>query len=134
MAFNNLLKHLAILFHNYHLNKHTHEMSSTQALRYNTGKPQWSLVDFQALEPMVRVLMYGAEKYTKDGVSGAHNWKQGLPTTEICDSLVRHLAAYLNGEDNDPESGLPHIGHMLCNLMFLSHMTYQNPQWDNRHR
>lgn len=103
-----------------------------QALRYNTGKLEWDLVDFKALEPGVQVLMYGAKKYTKEGVSGAHNWKKGLPTNEICSSLLRHLFAYMNGEDNDPESGLPHIGHMIANVMFLSHMTFQNPKWDTR--
>ena len=39
--------------------------------RYNTGKIQWSLVDFDSLEPMVRVLEFGAKKYD------AHNWKKG---------------------------------------------------------
>ena len=32
-------------------------------LRYNTGKLKWSLVSWKALAPMVRVLMFGAEKY-----------------------------------------------------------------------
>lgn len=35
-----------------------------QALRYNSGKRKWSLVDFQSLEPMVEVLEYGAKKYS----------------------------------------------------------------------
>jgi hypothetical protein len=35
-----------------------------QSLRYNEGKPQWSLVDFKSLEPMVRVMEYGCQKYT----------------------------------------------------------------------
>jgi hypothetical protein len=47
-------------------------------LRYNTGKLKWSLVSWKALEPMVRVLMFGAEKYD------SHNWKKGLEYTEVC--------------------------------------------------
>ncbi len=35
-----------------------------KSLRYNTGKPQWSLVDFKSLEPLVRVMEYGCIKYT----------------------------------------------------------------------
>ena len=31
--------------------------------RFNTGKLKWSLLSWKALEPMVRVLMFGAEKY-----------------------------------------------------------------------
>lgn len=31
--------------------------------RFNKGKLKWSLVSMKALEPMVKVLMFGAEKY-----------------------------------------------------------------------
>jgi hypothetical protein len=82
------------------------------ALRYNTGKPQWHLVDMKALEPMIRVLEYGAKKYSTD------NWRKGMPREMVLDCLIRHVAALLDGEENDPESGLPHIGHVMCNAMF----------------
>ena len=94
--------------------------------RYNEGKPQWSMVDFKSLEPMVRVLEYGAKKYSRD------NWKLGLPTLEICDSLMRHLIAFMNGEDKDPESGLDHLGHISCNVMFLNYVMREKPELDTR--
>jgi len=96
--------------------------------RYNTGKIQWSLVDFDSLEPMVKVLEFGAKKYD------AHNWKKGLKTDQICESLIRHLTAYLRGENNDTESGLPHVGHILCNAMFLSYMHTYKPDFDTRYQ
>ena len=104
-----------------------------QGLRYNTGKCNWSLVDFKALEPMVRVLEYGRDKYTVqlptgEIVSGAHNWKKGLDMTKILESLARHLFALMSGEENDPESGKPHIGHILCNAMFWSHFYQKNKE------
>jgi hypothetical protein len=80
--------------------------------RYNSGKLKWALVHFKSLQPMVNVLMFGAEKYTPD------NWKKGLDQKEILESMQRHLAALIDGETNDPESGLPHIGHIQCNAMF----------------
>lgn len=98
-------------------------MSNEKALRYNSGKRRWSLVHYKSLDPMVRVLEYGAAKYTKDGISGDHNWKKGLPPLEILESMQRHLAALMDGETNDPESGLPHIGHIMCNAMFYSYFT-----------
>lgn len=103
----------------------------TQGLRYNTGKLRWSLMDYKAMEPMIQVLMYGAKKYTvelEDGtvVPGDNNWKKGMPQTTILDCLQRHLAALMNGEVLDPESGLPHIGHVLCNAMFYSHFEQSN--------
>lgn len=99
----------------------------TTAERHNDGKLQWSLVDFAALEDMVRVLMFGAKKYSP------HGWKDGQKTTDIADCLLRHLTAYLAGEDTDPESGLPHTAHILCNGMFLAHMDKFRRDMDSRH-
>lgn len=95
--------------------------------RFNEGKVRWGLVDFQSLEPMVKVLEFGATKYDD------HNWKKGLPTVEICESLIRHLTSYLAGEDIDPESGLSHIGHIQCNAMFLAYMDKHKPELDKRY-
>lgn len=96
--------------------------------RFNKGKLQWNLVDFPSLEPMVKVLEFGAQKYS------AHNWKKGLKITETIDSMMRHLIALLDGEDNDPESGLPHIGHIQCNAMFLAFMLKNREDLDDRHK
>jgi hypothetical protein len=131
------------------------------ALRFNTGKLKWSLVSLRALSPMVEVLMYGAHKYTTfqkgvtvDGVpvtitgaeisvedakglevisSGANNWKGGLKYTEVCESMLRHVHAFLEGEDDDKESKLSHVGHILCNAMFLSYMVLFRKDLDDRH-
>jgi len=97
-----------------------------KAERHNKEKLKWSLVDSDALVPMVQVLEFGANKYAPD------NWKKGLPTLEICESLIRHLYAYMNGEDNDTESGLPHVGHIMANSMFLSYHHQFLASMDNR--
>lgn len=70
---------------------------------------------------MVRVLMYGAEKYTVGAVSGANNWKKGLDRKEVLESMQRHLAALMDGELNDSESGVSHMGHIMCNGMFYEY-------------
>lgn len=119
-----------------------------KSLRYNSGKPKWGLVHFESLEPLVRVLEYGAHKYSiyydeigteykgseisidevrklnlKALSSGKENWKKGLNSNEVLESLARHLFALMDGEINDPESGLPHIGHLMCNAMFWQYHT-----------
>lgn len=101
--------------------------SNESALRFNEEKLKWSLVDFDSLEDMVRVLEFGAKKYAEN------NWKKGLKTTEVVESMMRHMTAYLRGEDLDPESGLSHIGHIQCNAMFLSYMNRFKPNFDTRH-
>lgn len=94
--------------------------------RENKGKPRWSLVPQSSFIPMVRVLEFGADKY------GIGNWQKGLSVTEICESLKRHLDAFMEGEDDDPESGLTHVGHIQCNAMFLSWMLQNKPHLDDR--
>ena len=81
--------------------------------RFNKGKRLWSLVPFKALEPMVEVLEFGAKKYS------ANQWMKGLTYNGVCESLLRHTYAFMEGEDNDPESKLSHLGHMACNVLFL---------------
>jgi integrase len=98
------------------------------ALRYNKGKLRWSLIDWKSLEPMVRVLEKGAQKYDD------HNWKKGMPTSQISESLLRHMFAFMNGEDNDLETNESHLGHVMCNVMFLIYNLKENPQFDDRQR
>lgn len=102
------------------------ERMKGQALRYNEGKLSWSMVDFDSLEGLVRVLEYGAHKYSKN------NWKKGMPVTQVSESLMRHLFAFLRGEDVDPESGLRHISHVMCNAMFLEYILREKPHFDDR--
>lgn len=112
-------------------------MKEPKGLRYNRSKLKWSLIDFKSLEPMAQVLMYGAEKYTiKDEngkviTSGKDNWKNGMIPSEICESLLRHVFALLRGEINDPESKLPHTGHIMCNVMFLEYNLANLPEFND---
>lgn len=94
---------------------------SGNALRYNDWKPQWSLVDFDSLEPMVHVLEYGMKKYTVWEVSGRENWKKPMDKKKILESMMRHLIRLMADEELDSESKLPHIGHLMCNAMFYSY-------------
>ena len=98
----------------------------TLGTRHNENKPKWSLVPQTALLPMVEVLEFGAAKY------GVGNWTKGLSVREICESLKRHLDSFMEGEDNDTESLLSHIGHIQCNALFLSWMMKNRPDLDNR--
>lgn len=55
-------------------------------------------------------------------VYGYNNWKKGMSKRSIMQSLYRHIHAQYNQEQlYDRDSGLPHIGHIYCNLMFLQY-------------
>lgn len=103
-------------------------MSEQQGLRYNTGKRKWSFVPFFTFDPMIRVLEFGAAKYSP------WNWTKGLSWTETIESLLRHTYSFLQGEDCDRESNLHHIGHIMCNVMFLSYMIITGKGKDDRHK
>jgi len=73
-------------------------------------------INMRAFEEMAKVLEFGAEKYDRN------NWmKNAADKCELIDSLERHVAALLDGEELDPDSGLHHIGHIMCNVMFIHH-------------
>jgi hypothetical protein len=95
--------------------------------RFNQGKPQWTLMNSKAIEPMIQVLMYGAQKYERN------NWMKACPKRlDLMDSLERHSLKIIAGESIDPESGLPHIGHLMCNAMFYSYWEQKtNGQFEN---
>lgn len=88
----------------------------TGATKFDNGKARMELLPLAALESVASVLTFGASKYAEDG------WKS-LPDAKsrYTGALLRHLTAIQEGEDIDPESGLPHISHVACNALFLTH-------------
>lgn len=93
------------------------KLKSKEAIKFDDGKVDWSLVPFEALEGMAQVLQFGAKKYA------AWNWTEGggFKWTRLLGSCLRHLFAFARGEDVDPESGISHISHAQCNLLFLAY-------------
>lgn len=96
--------------------------------KYDGGKAPLSLIDPYAQMEEARVLLYGAEKYD------AFNWRGGIAYSRLLDAALRHIHAFIDGEDADPESGLPHIAHARCNLGFLLRMCLDRPDLDDRYK
>lgn len=98
------------------------------AMRHNEGKLDWSLVDMKSMEPLVQAMMFGASKYEAD------NWRKGTPIKTSLSCLMRHITAFMNGEDNAPDSGVSHLGHAMANLAFMIHDLREHPKLDNRYK
>lgn len=96
------------------------------AVKYDGGKIQLELLSPSWINGVGRVLTFGAKKYA------AHNWRQGLARSRLLGAALRHVFAYLDGEDLDQESGLPHLHHASCCLMFASELHETHPKLDDR--
>ena len=94
--------------------------------RYNSGKAKLSLIPFVTLYDEAAVWEYGERKYK------AWNWTKGMDWSIPFECAMRHLAKWQAGEDNDEESGLPHLAHAMCNLRMLTLYSKTLPQGDNR--
>jgi hypothetical protein len=81
-------------------------------VKYDYQKPRYDLIPFDQLEDTVKVLTFGAKKYTPD------NWQKVEPYRYI-GAAFRHLVARCMGEIYDKETGLPHTAHAVCCLWFL---------------
>lgn len=68
------------------------------------------------------VFDYGRKKYAE------FNWAKGMKWSVPLACAVRHLLALRRGETLDPESGLPHAGHVLCNLVMLATFVRTYPE------
>jgi hypothetical protein len=101
-------------------------MSEDKGLRYNVGKTRYDLAPAFAQEQYVKVLTKGSEKYAE------RNWEKGMKWSKVLASLERHLAAVKRGEDFDPETGLLHSAHIMCNAAFLTEYYKIYPQGDDR--
>ena len=101
-------------------------MSTPQAMRFNYGKLQLSMVPPSLAAYCAAPLMYGAIKYERD------NWRRGFNWTSIIDSLQRHLDQFKIGEDFDQESKLHHMAHVACNVAFLIEHIEQGLGRDDR--
>lgn len=105
---------------------------SKQAVKYEEGKLHLELVPPEvdiAIASVLGKMNFELKKYPPN------NWRKGLQYSKYYAALRRHLLAWWTGEDVDPESGLPHLWHALCNLAFLSAQnddTARYAQFDDR--
>lgn len=95
-------------------------------LKYDTEKIPVDLLSTEALLRISEVLGFGAEKYARD------NWRQGIAYSRVVSAALRHILAWKEGNDIDPESNLNHLAHAGCCIMFLLEFLKTHPELDDR--
>lgn len=79
-----------------------------------TKKIPYSLIPKNVLGELSLAFLEGSRKY------GSYNWRvAGVRASVYLDALERHLGAWLNGEDIDPDSGISHITKATACLVIL---------------
>ncbi len=74
-----------------------------KAIKFNQGKPKFSLIPPDALEGLAKLYTMGAVKY------GDRNWEKGMDWSEIVDALERHLNHFKQGELYAQDDGQHHM-------------------------
>lgn len=82
--------------------------------------------DPRALQELANVYGYGEQKYAR------FNYLKGYPWSLSIDALFRHLFAFLDGEDRDPETGLLHTAHVAWHALALTSFQLRGLGEDDR--
>lgn len=82
--------------------------------KFDSGKLRHSLLPSGVITEVLKVLEFGARKYKEN------NWQHVTNGRDrYYDAALRHITAWREGELEDSETGVNHLAHAICCLMFL---------------
>ncbi len=95
---------------------------TTEGKKFDEGKTRYDLIPFHALEEITKVLTYRAEKYDDNDWRHVNPWQP-----RYLRAALGHIMDWARGEVNDQESGLHHLAHAACSIMFLIERSRTQP-------
>jgi hypothetical protein len=104
------------------------DYKENKAFRTNENKLRYDLCPAIAQREYAKVWTEGLKKYP------ARNWEKGFPFSEVIASAMRHLEAIRLGEEIDPEDGLLHSAHLMCNAAMLTEFYFTHPELNDLKR
>jgi hypothetical protein len=107
-----------------------HHMSTKppEAKKFDEGKLRYDLIPAYPLEQLAKVYTMGAIKY------GDRNWENGLSFSRVFAAMLRHFWSWVQGEDNDTESGLNHMAHVAWGCFALIEFQKRKTGEDDRQK
>ena len=108
------------------------DMSETESIEnpkeaIGQAKPSLHHVPPRVLLEVAQAMMEGSKKY------GIYNYrKAGVSYSTYYSSTFRHLIAWFEGEDIDPDSGLSHITKAISGLIVLRDSMLEGNFTDDR--
>ena len=88
-------------------------------------------VDRPALIPALSLSMLSLILSEGSIIHGDWDWRKGVPFSDIWDAHDRHVNEAKFGNWFDEGSGLPHIMHAVCNLIFMNELFFIKPESNN---
>lgn len=98
------------------------------AIKADEDKNRVDLLPVGPMLAIAEVLTFGAKKYAD------HNWRKGFKWSRLIGAAMRHLFSFARGEDKDPETGLSHLAHLGCCVMFLLEHEQNKLGTDDRYK
>lgn len=98
----------------------------TVGYKKDAGKNRMGLLPPFALERIGEVMTFGAEKYED------WNWSKGMLWSRAYDALQRHLNAWQQRKESDPETGKSHLHHAGACIMMLIELEEFHKELDDR--
>ena len=90
-------------------------------------KPPLSVIPLPPLYEVAAGLLEGACKYRR------HNYRRaGIRNSIYYDGVMRHLAAWWEGQDIDPDSGIHHVSKAIACLLVLRDAQMADMATDDR--
>lgn len=84
-------------------------------------------IPWESLQEIGKVFKFGAEKYDD------YNYRKGYRWSLSFDALQRHLWAWWDGEEVDPESGYNHMAHVAWHAIVMLYYTLTGRGKDDRY-
>jgi hypothetical protein len=92
------------------------------------SKPQrFDLLPARPLWILAELYGKGAEKYGEN-----RNWERGYDWSLSFAALQRHSWAFWSGEDNDAETGMPHMASVAFHALALLEFMERHREFDDR--
>lgn len=101
-------------------------VASDEGVKYDQDKLKWHLLPGDALNEVVKVFQFGADKY------GERNWEKGMGWSRLFSAIMRHMWAWWRRNPHDEETGLSHLAHAACCVLFLLAYEIRGDKNDNR--
>ena len=97
-----------------------------KAVKFDQEKPRWDLIPYDSMEEITKVLTFGANKYSD------RNWELGMEWGRLIRATIGHVTLWAMGKNKDSETGLSHLAHAGCCILFLIAYEKREIGVDNR--